>query len=201
MNCPKCGRPLAEGEICNCAAEAIPQAPTGELTPPEAPTAEAPVMPEAAAAPQPEFVPPQTDFVPPQTDFVPPYQQPQQGMPVYMPPVMAMPAAARTDYPEGYKIKKKYVAVLLGATLGPLGIHNFYLGNQSKAIAQLLICVIGSLLFGLGAIAAAVWALIETVQLLTEDIDRDANGYKIMTFEESLVKTRMEAEKALKEEE
>ncbi|MBQ9227422.1 MAG: TM2 domain-containing protein [Eubacterium sp.] len=96
-------------------------------------------------------------------------------------------------------MKKKYVAVLLGATLGALGIHNFYLGNQSKAIAQLLICLVGSLLFGLGAVAASVWALIETVQLLTEDIDKDANGFKIMTFEESLVKTRMEAEKKLDE--
>lgn len=188
MNCPRCGRPLAEGEICNCAAEALPQAPVA----PEGPAMsfDAPPVP-----PQPEYA--QQPYQP-QPDFV---QQPYQ-QPVYTPPVgpvAAAPVAARTDYPEGYKIKKKYVAVLLGASLGALGIHNFYLGNQSKAIAQLLICLVGSLFFGLGMVAASVWALIETVQLLTEDIDKDANGFKIMTFEESLVKTRIEAEKALKE--
>lgn len=188
MNCPKCGRPLAEGEICNCAAEAIAQTP---VTPEQPPVSfEAPPVP-----PQPEYT--QAPYQP-QPPYQPPYQQP-----VYVPPVGDpvgnAPIPARTDYPEGYKIKKKYVAVLLGATLGALGIHNFYLGNQSKAIAQLLICLVGSLLFGLGMVAASIWALIETVQLLTEDIDKDANGFKIMTFEESLVKTRMEAEKALKE--
>lgn len=184
MNCPRCGRPLAEGEVCSCANEAFAQPPV---------TPEAPAMAyEAPSAPQ----QPQQPY-PPQPDYA---QQQYQQPPVYAPPVTPVaPAPARTDYPEGYKIKKKYVAVLLGASLGALGIHNFYLGNQSKAIAQLLICLVGSLLFGLGAVAASVWALIETVQLLTEDIDKDANGFKIMTFEESLVKTRMDAEKALKE--
>ena len=43
---------------------------------------------------------------------------------------------ARTDYPEGYKIKKKYVAVILAFTFGWLGIHNFYLGNKTKAIVK-----------------------------------------------------------------
>ena len=185
MNCPRCGRPLAEGEICNCAAnEAFPAPP-------------APMGPEAPAAPPaPEFQDPSAPFtappMPPQPEAAP--FQPQ-AQPAYAPPVAA-PVVARTDYPEGYKIKKKYVAVILGWTLGAFGIHNFYLGNQGKAIAQLLICLIGGfLLFGLGYIAAAIWAVIDTVQILTEDKNMDANGFKIMTFEESLVRTKMEAEK------
>lgn len=185
MNCPRCGRPLAEGEICNCAAN--------EAFPPVPPVPEAPVAPEFQDQAAPFTAPP----MPPQPDMVPPYQpqpQPQQ----FAPPV-AVPAGPRTDYPEGYKIKKKNVAVILGWTLGFLGIHNFYLGNQSKAIAQLLICLIGNLLFGLGFIAAAIWAIIDTVQLLTEDNNTDANGFKIMTFEESIVRTRMEAEKNAKD--
>lgn len=194
MNCPRCGRPLAEGEICNCAAnETYPQVPIA----PEATAA--PVVPEyqEPAAPQPEYTHPQPEYThpqpeyaQPQPEFVPPYQ-PQ---PVYAPPV-AMAPIPRTDYPEGYKIKKKLVAVILGWTLGYLGIHNFYLGNQNKAIAQLLICLIGNLFFGLGFIAAAVWAMVDTVKLLTESNNIDGNGFKIMTFEESLVRTRMEAEK------
>ena len=39
--------------------------------------------------------------------------------------------------------KSKMAAGLLGIFLGFLGVHNFYLGNTSKAIAQLLISVVG----------------------------------------------------------
>ena len=185
MNCPRCGRPLAEGEICNCAAtEAYPQTPvTPEAAAPAGTEYQAPVTP------QPEYTQPQPEYTQPQPEYAPVYQQP-----VYAPPV-AMAPVARTDYPEGYKIKKKLVAVILGWSLGYLGIHNFYLGNQNKAIAQLLICLIGNLFFGLGIVVSGVWAIVDTVKLLTESNNIDGNGFKIMTFEESLVRTRMEAEK------
>jgi len=218
MNCPNCGRELAEGEVCNCMTnEVFPNAaPIAEPTVTAPPVAEAPAEAPAFTTPQPPVQPEAPAYTAPQQPqgaYVPPvygaapnaYQSPTYGDPnaayqqPYYAPVAEVPA--RTDYPEGYKIKRKYVAVLLGLWLGAFGIHNFYLGNQSKAIAQLLLSTVGSLLFFIGPVAASVWAMVETVQILTESIDKDANGFKIQTFEEALVKTRMEAERKAKEEE
>lgn len=72
--------------------------------------------------------------------------------------------------------KSKLAAVILAFLLGYLGIHNFYLGYTSKGVAQLLLTLLGGWLFGLGAVAAGIWALVEAIQLLTGSIDRDANG-------------------------
>lgn len=72
--------------------------------------------------------------------------------------------------------KSKLVAGLLALFLGSLGIHNFYLGYTNKAVTQLLICLVGSLLFGLGAFVAAIWALIEAIQIFTGKINTDADG-------------------------
>ena len=171
--CPNCGRELSEGEVCNC----IPQpetAPEGNEVPQE--TYYTPSQPEA----QPQYAPPQ--YAPPQeTYYTPPV----------VPPAVPAPAAeipARTDYPEGYKIKKKLVAVVLAVTVGMFGIHNYYLGNNSRALAQLLVCLIGSLFFGLGAIVAYVWAIVEAILIFAEKNDKDGDGYKIMTPEESIAR-------------
>lgn len=72
--------------------------------------------------------------------------------------------------------KSKLAAVILAFLLGYLGIHNFYLGYTSKGVAQLLLTLLGGWLFGLGAVIAGIWALVEAIQLLTGSIDRDANG-------------------------
>lgn len=181
MNCPNCGRVLAEGEVCQCMNQNYNQ------------DAQANTYAQPQYAQQGEYYNPGFTGA----AYTAPTYDPNAQQPYYTPDMMAQPA--RTDYPAGYKIKKKYVAVLLGAFLGGLGIHNFYLGNSSKAIAQLLLTTVGSLFVFLGPIAASIWALVETVQLLTETIDRDANGYKIQTFEEALVKTRMEAEQKARE--
>ena len=186
MNCPNCGRPLAEGEVCNCVANEIPQA-----------------APAPAPEPQPQQVPPAA----PQQNayYAPPVApQPPQSQtyfdPSAQPPVTpAEEIPARTDYPEGYKIKKKYIAVLLALTLGPLGIHNYYLGNNNKGLTQLLICLIGSLFAGLGFMVSYIWAFVEAVMIFTEKEDKDANGYKIMTFEEC-ISNAIEKKEASKEE-
>ena len=203
MNCPNCGRPLAEGEICNCINESESNTTVLNEVPIDAPV-EAPIEnPQAAYAPP---VQPQPNYyeAPPAAPNVqqPPYQQYQP--PVYGAPVpapMPMEVPARRDYPEGYKPKRKYVAVILAITLGPLGIHNFYLGHKNKGLTQLLICLIGSLFAGLGYVAAWVWAIIDAVELFTEKQDRDENGFKIQTFEEALVAERIRAEKEAKENE
>lgn len=72
--------------------------------------------------------------------------------------------------------KSSLVAGLLAIFVGALGVHNFYLGYTSKAVAQLLLTLLGGWLCGLGAIAAAIWAIVEGVQLLTGSINVDANG-------------------------
>lgn len=64
--------------------------------------------------------------------------------------------------------KSKMVAGLLGIFLGGLGIHNFYLGNTGKGIAQIVL----SFCCGIGAI----WGLIEGIMILCGSIKTDAKG-------------------------
>lgn len=160
MICPNCGKELLEGEVCTCQS-----APTEPVNP--NPVAEQTAFADAGTYQQ------------SYNQQIPPYQQP-----IYNAPPISNPEP-RTDYPKGYKIKKKYVAVILAACLGPLGIHNFYLERKDRGLAQLLICTVGSIFAGLGAVVALVWALVEAVQLLTEDINTDANGFKIQTLDEA----------------
>lgn len=205
MKCPNCGRELLEGEICTCtneqpvetSAEPVAnevQPENNEYIENENVNSENTYYQPSEPVQQGEYQNPY-DEQPPYGQPVygvpnPNYYDPSQQQPPYYNPTIA-PAPSK-DYPDGYKPKKKYVAVLLGATLGALGIHNFYLGNNGKATTQLLVAVIGSLFFGLGLVVAEVWALVETVQLLTDKIDADSNNYKIMTFAEELAKAQKE---------
>lgn len=74
--------------------------------------------------------------------------------------------------PQGTQ-KSKIVAGLLGIFVGSLGIHNFYLGYKSKAIAQLLITVCTC---GAGAAVTEIWGLIEGILILVGNINTDADG-------------------------
>ena len=71
--------------------------------------------------------------------------------------------------------KSKIIAGVLGIFLGYLGVHNFYLGNTSKAVAQLLLGTVGSVV-GVGPIISMVWGMIEGVQILSGTITTDGNG-------------------------
>lgn len=68
----------------------------------------------------------------------------------------------------GAKRKSKITAGLLGIFLGGWGIHNFYLGNTGKGIAQIFL----TFCFGIGY----VWGLIEGIMILCGGIKTDANG-------------------------
>ncbi|WEV64858.1 TM2 domain-containing protein [Bifidobacterium sp. ESL0732] len=85
--------------------------------------------------------------------------------------------------PYGYQPRNKMVAGLLGIFLGWLGVHNFYLGHYGKAVGQLLLTVIGSIFFGLGAVASFIWGFIEGVLILSSDYGspwhRDAKGVEL----------------------
>ncbi len=72
--------------------------------------------------------------------------------------------------------KSKIVGGLLGIFLGVFGVHNFYLGYRDKAIAQLLLGTVGTLLCGLGPIASGIWGFIEGIMILCGNIKTDANG-------------------------
>ncbi len=69
--------------------------------------------------------------------------------------------------------KSRLVAGLLGIFLGYLGIHNFYLGNKDKAMAQLLISVLSCFTL---AVVSEIWGLIEGILILCGNINVDGNG-------------------------
>ncbi len=69
--------------------------------------------------------------------------------------------------------KSKIAAGLLGIFLGCFGVHNFYLGYNGKAIAQLVITLVSC--FFLSPVSS-IWGLIEGILILSGKIDRDANG-------------------------
>jgi TM2 domain-containing membrane protein YozV len=74
--------------------------------------------------------------------------------------------------------KSRMVAALLALFLGGLGIHNFYLGYTGKAIAQLLLSVLGWLIL-VGPFISGIWAFIEAIQLFSGSITVDSNGGRL----------------------
>ncbi|MBQ9019499.1 MAG: TM2 domain-containing protein [Bacilli bacterium] len=75
--------------------------------------------------------------------------------------------------------KSRIGAGLLGLFLGYLGIHNFYLGYTSKAVAQILLTTIGWIFCGVGPAVAAIWGFIEGIMILAGSIKEDANGVEL----------------------
>lgn len=87
------------------------------------------------------------------------------------------PACGRT-VPAPVNAKSRLAAGLLGIFLGFIGVHNFYLGYDGKAIAQLLMTLVGGILV-FPAVAAAVWGLIEGILLLSGSIAVDGKGQRL----------------------
>ena len=69
--------------------------------------------------------------------------------------------------------KSNITAGILGIFLGCYGVHNFYLGYNGKAIAQLLITLLSLFLLSW---VSAIWGLIEGILILTGNIKKDASG-------------------------
>lgn len=105
------------------------------------------------------------------------YQQPNAYAQRNTPPLRMPPPRW------GQSSKSKLAAGLLGIFLGGLGVHNFYLGNTGKAVAQLLLTLVGWILLGLGPIAAAIWGFVEGIIILCSKPGspwhKDANGYEL----------------------
>ena len=73
-------------------------------------------------------------------------------------------------YPEQ---KSKMAAGLLGIFLGAWGVHNFYLGNTGRGVAQIIVSLVTC---GIGSI----WGLIEGIMILTGSINTDAQGNSLV---------------------
>ena len=71
--------------------------------------------------------------------------------------------------PVNPEAKSKMAAGLLGLFLGYIGIHNFYLGNTSRGVIQIVVTLVTC---GFGGI----WGLIEGIMILAGSITTDANG-------------------------
>ncbi len=89
-------------------------------------------------------------------------QQMNNGQPMYNQPNMQQQYMDPT-------LKSKMAAGLLGIFLGAWGIHNFYLGNSSKGVTQIIVTIVTC---GIGGL----WGFIEGIMILTGSINRDAQG-------------------------
>ena len=121
-----------------------------------------------------------------QTPYYQQQAQPRYEQPSYnQPPIYAQQTyyqAAQQQPGYGYAQKSKIVAGLLGLFLGGLGVHNFYLGYTGKAVAQLLLTLIGWIIL-IGPIISGIWALIESVLILCSSYGsnwhRDGRGQEL----------------------
>lgn len=94
---------------------------------------------------------------------------PVNPMPVYsQPPVMQPPVAQER--------KSRLAVGLLALVFGSIGIHNFYLGNKSRAYAQLILTLVSFFTCGITAIVSMVWAFVEAIQIFSGTINHDAWG-------------------------
>lgn len=112
-----------------------------------------------------------------------PYQQnPGQysQAPGQYPPAPGQYSGGPVYYPGPPSGKSKVVAGILGILLGGFGVHNFYLGQTGKAVAQLLITVLS---LGILSPVSALWGLIEGILILVskpgDTWHRDAQGYEL----------------------
>lgn len=69
------------------------------------------------------------------------------------------------------------VAGLLAIFLGGFGAHNFYLGYNGRAIAQLLITVLSCCTL---SFISALWGFVEGILILSGNIETDAYGNKLV---------------------
>lgn len=73
--------------------------------------------------------------------------------------------------------KNRVVAGLLAIFLGGFGVHNFYLGYNGKAIAQLLITVLSCCTL---SVISSLWGFVEGILILSGNIETDAYGNKLV---------------------
>ena len=85
-------------------------------------------------------------------------------------PVSPSTPNATSSPSQNHEPKDRVAYVLIAIFLGGFGIHNFYAGYTSRALAQLLICL---LTCGIGCIVTSIWAIIEACT-----VTQDAKGVR-----------------------
>lgn len=88
-----------------------------------------------------------------------PGAQPSSGQSAYGSAGFGQPAYGQQVYAN--PPKQWIVALLLAFFVGPLGIHNFYLGYTGRGLIQLILSVII-----IGLPITAIWALIEFIMII-----------------------------------
>ena len=69
--------------------------------------------------------------------------------------------------------KSRMLSAIVAILFGYLGVHNFYLGYNSKGIAQLLITL---LTFGSLSFVSTIWGYCDAFMLFTKKINVDGYG-------------------------
>ncbi len=143
----------------------------------------APVYTQPAQSAQPSYGQPAAPAYDPNNAYAQPdYNQANYGQQGYAAPSYNQSAYTQPVAPAGYAQKSKLAAGLLGIFLGCFGVHNFYLGNTGKAVAQLLLTVIGWILI-IGPAVAGIWGLVEGILILCSHYGsqwhRDAQGVEL----------------------
>ncbi len=130
--------------------------------------------PPQYSAPQygaPQYGAPQYGAQQPQQNYQPGYYQQPQAQ--YSKPLYNVP-------PAGYVQKSRIAAGLLAILFGVFGVHNYYLGFNSRATIQLVVSLAGGLLTcGIATAAMAIWGLVEGVLILSANSPKrmyDGNG-------------------------
>lgn len=188
-HCACCGSELMAGSLmCDVCGTAVPQK---NAVPQPTMTSS---MPNQGNFQQPQFQQPQfqqpTFPQAPQPQYPQQYpQQPQsygQQQPGYGQPAgygygQPQPYGQQAQYgqpqPQAfYNIadqRSRVTAGILAILLGALGVHNFYLHNTGKAVAQLLMSLLSC---GALALVSEIWSIVEGIQLLTGSIKVDGRG-------------------------
>lgn len=141
-------------------------------------------MPDPPRAPEPPRQEPAYQQAPPTYTQPPQYGAPQYQAPTYGQPVQQpYQQPAQQQYyntpPVGYNQKSRIAAGLLAILFGVFGVHNYYLGFNSRATIQLVVSLAGGLLTcGVATVAMEIWAFVEGVLILSGSPSRiyDGNG-------------------------
>jgi len=65
-------------------------------------------------------------------------------------------------------LKSRVLYIILGLFLGTLGLHNFYLGRNGPAVAQLLITVLLGWWLIIPLAVVGIWAVVEVITITTD---------------------------------
>lgn len=140
-------------------------------------------MPDPPRAPEPPKAEPAYQQTPPNyTAQQPQYNTPPQynPQPQYGAPSYGQPQTYYNVPPAGYNQKSRLAAGLLAFLVGVFGVHNFYLGFNSRAVVQLIVSTLGGIFTcGVATAGVAIWSLIEGILILSANSPSrmyDGNG-------------------------